>query len=291
VKGQVAAVIPPLQRVPWAGRAYAISRDQAFQLFIVLNQLLLGVETTLAHMANGTLRPYELIPIGFGPLAGVVLIAAYLGLRRARRWARTVALWTYAGSIAVGVLGTYFHLARSLRPLAPAGQRVTLSLLVWGAAPLAPAAFVLVGALGFLTLAGLPEREKDRFYMLAACAGVLIAVVSSVFDHLRGGFANPWLWVPTATGTFAAVVALATALLSRRSRGDLTIYAGAMALLLLVGPLGLWLHLRFDLAPGTTIVIERLLRKAPILAPMVFANMGLLGLLALLDPLPGPGSD
>jgi hypothetical protein len=48
--------------------------------------------------------------------------------------------------------------------------------------------------------------------------------------------------------------------------------------------LGLWLHVREDLTSEGVIVGERFVRGAPFLAPLLFADMGLFGLAALLDP-------
>lgn len=57
-----------------------------------------------------------------------------------------------------------------------------------------------------------------------------------------------------------------------------------MILLILVGVIGLVLHINENLIAQGTIVIERFLRGSPFLAPMLFANMGALGLIVLLDP-------
>jgi len=46
--------------------------------------------------------------------------------------------------------------------------------------------------------------------------------------------------------------------------------------------IGFLLHLESGLATRNVIVPERFLRGAPILAPMLFADMGTLGLIALL---------
>jgi len=160
---------------------------------------------------------------------------------------------------------------------------VTLSLVVWGLPPLAPPSFALVGLLGLVGLAKLEQDDKSHLYFLLSSVGVAIATVSSVFDHIRSGFTNPWLWVPTIAGTFGMIAAFAVGVIRRRERADLITYTVAMAAQLIVGPLGSLLHLYHDLGVGGTIVVERLLRNAPVLAPMVFANMGLMGLLALLD--------
>jgi hypothetical protein len=148
---------------------------------------------------------------------------------------------------------------------------------------MAPSSFVLAGVLGFVALDGRLGREKDRAYFLLSSLGVLIATVSSTLDHLRGGFENPWLWIPVVSGVFGTTVAFAVGLLPGKSRGDLTIYTLAMLILMAVGPLGLILHVAFDLGVGNAVVVERFIRQAPVMAPMVFANYGLMGALALLE--------
>lgn len=296
MKGHLTTIAPFLERV-----RLPVSRDQAMVLFVILNEIIMGFETFLAHNLNGTIRFNEWIPVVCGPLCGALLLAAYVAAPRKPKPALWLAAIALVGSVVVGVLGTYFHVVRAIRPFAAPGQRITLDLLVWGAPAFAPPTFVLVGALGFVALSRESQADgsvfraplfralplsKDRLYFWMACLGVLFALVSSVFDHLRGGFQNPWLWVPTLSGIFGVAVAATLALLPSPKRADLTIYALAMGVLLGVGPLGFVLHMLHDLGVGDVIIIERFLRGAPIMAPMVFANMGLLGVIVLLDPFP-----
>jgi len=72
--------------------------------------------------------------------------------------------------------------------------------------------------------------------------------------------------------------------LDRPHRSDLLTYGAAMVLMIAVGVLGALLHVNTNLIDQGTIVGERFLRGAPILAPLLFANMGTLGLIVLLDP-------
>jgi hypothetical protein len=281
--GDLTVVFPILRRLKCNAKWCVLSRDEVYQLFIVLNELLLGVEATLAHLIGGTLRPYEWIPIIFGPVAALGLGVGYVGRRAGRSWATSLMRILLWGSVIVGTTGTYFHLMRTMRPFAQPGARLTLGLVVWGVPLLAPASFSLVGILGLVTLSRLqPEERKSSLYILLSSLGVAIAAVSSVFDHLRGGFSSPWLWIPTVVGTFGVIVAFFVGTLTGRSRGDLTTYTFSMLALMVVGPLGLVLHVLHDLGAGHAIVLERFLRDAPIMAPMAFANMGLMGLIALL---------
>ena len=99
-----------------------------------------------------------------------------------------------------------------------------------------------------------------------------------MLDHARTPFTNPWLWVPTGVGVFGTVVAVALGVIRKPSRADLWVYIFAMLLLIVVGVAGLLLHVATDLTPGGAIVVERFIRGAPFLAPMLFADMGAIGL-------------
>ncbi|MDF1515650.1 MAG: hypothetical protein P1S60_17720 [Anaerolineae bacterium] len=295
MRGHLSTVLPFTKKL-----RLPFTRDVLMVFFIALNELILGFETYLAHVLNGTIRFYEWIPILCGPFFALLLIISFLVNTKKPALGISIASVALWGSIVVGLLGTYFHVVRAIRPFAALGNRIDLRLLVWGAPVFAPPTFILIGLLGLMALSrtrnginhgayanvvwkNLPF-SKDTLYFIFTSFGVLIATISSIFDHLRGGFHNPWLWFPTLAGVYAYVVAIALAIIKQPKLGDLTAYTGAMVLLLIVGPVGLLLHILFNLGPGGVIVWERFLKGAPVLAPMVFSNMGLLGLLVLFDP-------
>jgi hypothetical protein len=126
--------------------------------------------------------------------------------------------------------------------------------------------------------------SKTRAYFFWISLGILATVISSVLDHARTNFENPWLWVPTAAGVFGTVVAMTLGVIDRPTRADLTTYTATMLLLIVVGVVGTLLHVGFDRTALGVVVPERFIRGAPILAPLLFSNMGALGLIALLDP-------
>ncbi len=284
-----------------------VSRDQAMLLLAAVNEFFLGVDTFLAHSLSGTLRPYEWIPILFGPAAGVVLLLAGLLALRRRALASSLATLVFLASVVVGVLGAYFHIARTVLPDAPAGAQFTLDLFVLAPPVLGPLAFALVGVLGIsaawvedpadsgtLRLPGgarlhLPY-PKTNAYVFAVSMGILVALFSSVLDHARAGFTNPWLWLPTGVGIFGLVVAAGLGMLLRPARGDVLTYVAAMLLLIAVGGVGALLHVQSDLSLNQAVIAERFLRGAPVMAPLLFCNMGLLGLIALLNPAEAPAA-
>jgi hypothetical protein len=278
-----------------------LSRDQSMLLTLAFNELLLGVETYVAHLISGTIVPYEWIPIIFGPVAAVLLMLAGFLAQRNRPLATIIANLVFIISIIVGLLGAYFHAVRAIRPYAAPGERVSVSLLVWAPPVLGPLTFALVGILGISAswIEDPPDSgrllfwrgrrlslpySKTRAYFFLVGMGSLATVISSVLDHARTDFSNPWLWVPTAIGVFATTVAIVLGALDKPGRADILTYFVAMVLMILVGVVGFILHIGEDLTVRGDIVLERFLRGAPPLAPLLFADIGLLGLIAMLDP-------
>lgn len=278
-----------------------VSRDQLMLLMAAINELFLGVDIYLAHSISGTIVPYEWIPIIFGPIAGVLLLVAGLLALRARPLATVIANVVFVISIAVGLLGAYFHLSRAALPAAPPGSRLTVSLLVWAPPVLGPLMFALVGWLGISAswvedppdsgrlrlLGGRSVRlpySKTRAYLVITGLAALFTVISSVLDHARTGFENPWLWLPTAVGVFATTAAVVVGAIERPTRTDLWTYVVSMLLMIAVGVVGAVLHVGDNLTASGQFVTERFIRGAPVLAPLLFANVGTLGLIALLPP-------
>lgn len=293
---QLAIALPVARR--WR---LPFSRDQAVLLLVAFNEIMLGVETYLAHQVSGTIVPNEWIPILFGFSSGVVLLLAGVLAQRQRMLATALASVVFLASIAVGLLGAYFHVVRAILPYGPPGQQVSIPLLVWAPPILGPLTFSLAGLMG-LSAAWLEDPpdsgilvflggkrlhlpySKTRAYFFMVSMGSLATVISSVLDHARTDFSNPWLWVPTGVGVFATVVAAMVGFLDQPTRADLWTFIAAMVLMVLVGVTGSALHLAQAVTPRWVLVGERLIRGAPPLAPLLFSDMGLIGLVVLLDP-------
>jgi hypothetical protein len=285
-------------------RLFPLSRDQMMLLMAAINMLFLSIDIYLAHNLNGTIRLREWIPIIFGLVAGVLLLIAGLIDLLHRHAASIIVTIVLIASIVVGLLGAYFHIARAIRPTAPLGDMVTISLLIWAPPIVGPLIFSLVGLWGVVAAwieeppdSGKLELfefwgethlrmpfSKTRVFLLMVSLGILATLLSSVLDHGRAQFENPWLWPPIVIGVFATIVAFGLAMIDRPTRGDIGIYFVAMVLLLLIGVIGFVLHIGFDLTTQNAIVPERFLRGAPFLAPLLFANMALVGLITMMDP-------
>ncbi|MCB9418319.1 MAG: hypothetical protein H6667_00825 [Ardenticatenaceae bacterium] len=292
----LATLIPVLR-----GRRLPLTRDQMMLLMAAINLLFLGLDTYLAHLISGTIVPREQIPVYFGAIAGVILLVAGLIALRNRPLAVWLATLVLLSSTAVGLLGAYFHLVRAVLPTAPVGQRVNMNLLIWAPPIVAPLTFALVGLWGLsaawvedpadsgVLRIGQRRRlrlpySKTRAYLFMVSLGTLATLLSSVLDHARAEFKNPWVWIPLVAGILGTVITAGLGAIDHPTKADLSIYLGTMLLMIMVGLVGAVLHVQFDLTAQQTIVAERFLRGAPFLAPLLFANMGTLGLIALMDP-------
>ena len=292
----LATVFPAIKRV-----RLPFTRDQLVLVMMAVNLFFLSVDIYLAHSISGTIVPNEWIPIIFGVVGAVLLLLAGLIALRNRPLATIIATVTLLISIVVGLLGAYFHWIRGILPTGPVGQRVTLDLLVWAPPIFGPLMYSFVGIFGLsaawvedppdsgiLVMMGgrrlqLPYPKTQAYFYIIGMAA-LATVASSVLDHARLNFADPWLWVPTLIGVFRSVVAVVLGALDRPTRADLITYIFAMLLLIVVGAVGAILHIQGNLTSQGEVVIERFIRGAPFLAPLLFANVGTLGLIVLLDP-------
>ena len=292
----LATVFPAVKRV-----RLPVTRDQLVLVMMAVNLFFLSVDIYLAHSISGTIVPNEWIPIIFGVVGAALLVLAGLIALRNRPLATIIATVTLLISIVVGLLGAYFHWVRGILPTGPVGQRVTLDLLVWAPPIFGPLMYSFVGIFGLsaawvedppdsgiLIMMGgrrlqLPYPKTQAYFYIIGMAA-LATVLSSVLDHARLNFADPWLWVPTLIGVFGSVVAVVLGALDRPTRADLISYIIAMLLLIVVGVVGAVLHIGGNLTSQGVVVIERFIRGAPFLAPLLFANVGTLGLIVLLDP-------
>ncbi len=289
------------EALPHVGQTrFWLSRDQWFLLLAALNQVFIALDAYLAHSISGALKPNEWIPVVFGVIAGVGLLASGWVARRNRPLASALATIILVFSVAVGLLGVAFHLNRTALDSGLVSLEAVTSL-IWAPPVVGPLFFVLIGVLGIsaawveappdsgaLTLIGSRKVQmpysKTRAYMLITAIFIIATLIGSVLDHARIRFEDPWVWLPVSAGLFGFATCMFLGAIKTPSRGDIVVHLTAMLMLLLVGVIGLLLHAEASLTAEGRIVLERFLRGSPLMAPLLFCNVGLMGLLALLDP-------
>ncbi|MCX6645420.1 MAG: hypothetical protein NTY09_03550, partial [bacterium] len=241
-------------------RPLPFTRDQVMMWMIVINEFFLGVDHFLAHMISGNIWNQELYPIIAGPVTGVFLIIAILMERKSRLASSIIATIPLLATILMGLYGEYLHINRTFIEGAPMGQKVTIDTLVWAVPIIAPLTASFIGVLGIsaawqeepadsglLVLNGRTRLQlpfsKTRAYFFLVALGILACLISSVLDHARTHFVNPWLWFPYVGGLFSVMAAVLLGVINNPSKGDLTIYAFAMFILILIGLVGTILHI------------------------------------------------
>lgn len=290
-------LFPPLRRL----KRLPFSRDQLVLLMVAVNELFLALDIYLAHNLSGTIVPREWIPIIFGTVSGTLLLILGVAAKRYRTQVVVSGAVIFISSIIVGLLGAYYHWIRAILPAALPGERISSALLVWAPPVLAPLTFALVGVLGLSSLWNEDPADSGRLRLTSSLQltmplsrtralfflvglGSLATLLSSVLDHARAGFDNPWLWIPILVGVLGSVVAVYLGMLKKPHRVDLIVYVVAMGLMALAGVIGLVLHIDINMTAAGEIVTERFIRGAPFLAPLLFANMGAFGLIILFSP-------
>ena len=277
------------------------SRDAALLTLAALNQLFTAIDIYLAHNISGGIKAAEWIPIIFGLVAFVLLLLAGLMARTRGDMASSLATFVFIGSVIVGVLGIWFHLQRTLFAAGSPFSWEAVDALTWAPPIMGPLFFVLISLLGIsaawteapvdsgiLLLPGerrleLPLSKSSALFLITALF-VLASLLSSVLDHARFAMDSAWVWLPLVGGLFAATASIGLALIRTPTAGDVTVYLTSMLLLIVIGIVGMALHAEANLTAAGGVVMERFLRGSPILAPLLFCNAGLLGLLVMMPP-------
>lgn len=255
------------------------------ELFAVSNLAFLAIDVALAHAVNAFEHPAEWIPVAFSPLAALAMLAA-MGLggpfptragegTRRHRIARGLGLAVGWASVLVGVSGLVFHLQSQFFELG------TLKSLVYTAPFAAPLAYTGLGLLVILNRMVDPRSpDWPRWVILLAMGGFLGNFVLTLADYAQNGFFYPTEWIGVVASAFAATGLLAVCVFPR----DRVLIPWAAVLLLVqvvVGVLGFGLHGRANLEQPSASLWESFIYGAPLFAPLLFADLALLGGLGL----------
>jgi len=256
-------------------RRWAVDHQLGIELFVLLNFAGLVLDIFLAHSTNRFRVRSEYVPLFFSIGASVTL-AIGLALRSTRP-----ALWRGVGhvvgwlAIAVGLAGVILHLdsqffyARTIRSLTYAAPF---------AAPLA------YSGLGLLLLANrlvAPHTvEWALWVLLLAVGGFVGNFIFSLTDHAQNAFFNPLEWLPVVSSAIA-VGFLLVPFLVQVNAAFLRLCAVILMAQAFVGIVGFVLHAAADFRQTGPTLFERILSGAPPMAPLLFPNLVVLGLIAL----------
>ncbi|ODA42678.1 hypothetical protein [Desulfosporosinus sp. BG] len=237
------------------------------------NFLLTGVDVAMAHSQNNFFR-WELIPLIFSPLA-VLAILAQVIIRSNTVIKRTFQTVMWLG-VLVGVVGTFFHLTGN----ATSSQQSFHRLLIEGSPVAAPIAFAGISSYALVSEHYRGTARRSKLLVLVGL-GFLGAVVAAFLDHARLAFIPSYTLIPLVSGILAAIACFYIAY-TQADPQEIYIYLSILALNMLVGLLGFGFHVWGDLAGTQSIIWARFLYRNPLLGPLLFCNLALLGGLSLL---------
>jgi hypothetical protein len=245
------------------------------ELFVTANFAGLVADIFIAHSTNHFRRVSEYIPLVFSALAAAALT---FGIAVRRRWP---AVWidighlTGWGAVLVGLAGVILHLDSSFF------EERTIRSLTYAAPFAAPLAFTGLGLLLVVNrLVDETSIEWAQWILFLALGGFAGNFVFSLTDHAQNAFFNPLEWLPVVTSALA-VGFLIVPLIVGVGEPYLWLCAVVLACQAGVGLLGFGLHVWADARQPAPTFFERILSGAPPMAPLLFPNLVLLGLIAL----------
>ncbi|MGB8011163.1 MAG: hypothetical protein WCF68_06090 [Terriglobales bacterium] len=245
------------------------------ETFALANLGFLTLDIFLAHSVNGFRRPVEYLPLVFSAAAPLILLVG-MAMR-----GRAIAVWQNLGygvgwaAILLGLAGVILHLESSFF------YDRTLHSLTYSAPFAAPLAYT---GLGFLLLLNRMVESQTwewaRWVLFLTLGGFFGNFVFSLSDHASNGFFDRREWV--AVGASAVAVGfLVTPLLTTVSRRFFALCAGVLMLESLVGVWGFILHAQRNLYGPSPHLLGNLVWGAPSMAPLLFPNLAVLGIIAL----------
>jgi len=245
------------------------------EAFAILNLGFLTLDIYLAHSVNQFRNRAEYIPLLFSAISPLVLM---VGLAC---WSRRPVIWKILGhvigwaAILVGLTGVILHLESSFF------YERTLRSLTYSAPFAAPLAYAGLGFLLVMNRMVDPASvEWAQWVLLFTLGGFIGNFTFSLVDHAGNAFFFKAEWVPVA-GSAAAIGFLSVPLLIRVSR---TFLDATAAVLIVQAGIGLWgfvLHAIGNLKGPSIHAFDNFIYGAPPLAPLLFPNLTVLGIIGL----------
>jgi hypothetical protein len=270
-------------------------KNRLLMIFVGINLMFTGIDVVLAHSINQFIPVYEWIPVFFFPFGALSCI--YIAFQsEPKKWSSILHITLMMIGVLVGIIGTAFHANAVLNP----GGYLTWAWVVFGSPILAPMAFAGISLLGLYAITqevdsqpGLLEVKgigvfkapisRDKHFLWLVGLGFAASTLTSIIDHAQYGYTFYKL-IAIIFGLFASSVVISLCFAKTWTKGDELVYFWTMLTAVVVGVLGFGFHLSADLAGTGALSLERILAFAPVLAPLLFSDLGLLGLLVVAQP-------
>lgn len=243
-------------------------------LFCWFNLSFLAADIFVAHSINQFEHSSEWVPFYFSTLSFLILPISFLIPEKWNQLKRSVNLVLGFAAIIIGVIGFYLHIHSQFL-----GQ-LSLKSLVYTAPLIAPLSYAGVGLL--LILNTIKIVRWSKMVLSLSAAGFLGNFILALCDHEQNGFFNAGEWIPVF------MAALATGVLIKSVQSDLDqkfhlLAIATMALQILTGLIGFIWHCYANIHSPVDDMYQKFIFGAPIFAPLLFCDLGLLAILGLYD--------
>lgn len=284
----MAALAQPVERLATAlvNDARHARLQRSLSLVAGLAAGLSGLEVAYMHYRGSYNQRIMWTPIA---LSQAMLVAGVGGALRPR-WARTVLPAVSVITLADCATGFVFHLRGIARK--PGGFRLLVPNVAMGPPPFAPLLFGMTAYMGIVASRMIPETalgarpdsvspEGALQRHVAVITGIssLCSGIEALYSHHKSGFRYGVQWTPIVIAPLLAATAFRAAGSQRRARQSLAVVSG---LALLNGAVGAFYHARgvARRPGGRRLLLYNIMYGPPVLAPLLFAASGFLGLLA-----------
>lgn len=238
-----------------------------------------ALDVAMSHSQNNFTPKYEWIPI-FYALVAAAVIFVYLFKPTGKGMLNLYRVTMVLG-VLVGIVGTLLHLFGNIS----VKEEVVVNWLIYSIPVFAPLAFTWMS----LFCLALTNPTPQRLVRLVGLA-FLITALTAGFDHAKTNFANIYSMIPLAAGLLAFFICWLTSIHLVDQPGEqpainigiANLYYAVMLMMIVVGLVGFYLHVAANLEGTVVFPIKRFLYYAPILGPLLFAQLGTLGILSSL---------
>jgi hypothetical protein len=245
------------------------------EAFAIANLGFLTFDIFLAHSVNQFRVRAEYIPLFFSAISPIVLIAGLAGRGRHPLVWKIVGYVVGGIAVLIGLTGVILHLESHFF------YERTLRSLTYSAPFAAPLAYA---GLGFLLIMNRMVDEESSewpdWVLLFTLGGFVGNFIFSIADHAQNGFFKRIEWSPVVASALA-VGFLAVPLLLRVSRRYIELCGVVLVAEIGVGVWGFILHATANLHGPSIHAFDNFIYGAPPMAPLLFPNLSLLGIIAL----------
>ena len=245
------------------------------ELFAIANLGFLTFDIYLAHSLNQFRNPAEFIPLIFSAVSPAVLLIALAAWNRWPAVLKDLGYLVGWSAVLIGLTGVILHLRSQFF------YERTLHSLTYSAPFAAPLAYTGLGLLLIMNRMVRPHTlEWAQWVLLLTLGGFVGNFVFSLTDHAENGFFYRLEWVPVVASA-VAIGFLIVPLLMPVARRYIEL---CLAILFLEAGVGIWgfaLHMAVNLRGPSVHAFDNFVYGAPPLAPLLFPNLMLLGVIAL----------